>query len=197
MSKDFFHQLKDRLFPSKKDDGPDLPLVIEPLVRNAKYEEAYAEWTASGRVATVVDVLQRQWEASKAQGLSNPAFQVYRSPQSNGFYFNKGLPFKNEEFGFLLDRFQAAVEGLGYRNQIAERRLSDHPRGVHSMERYYLKPELGASFEPPIDQIFGNVHLELISINDEASYLKVMAHVYQDRNYQEARPFDGLVAELF
>lgn len=197
MAKDFFNQLKQRLFPDKPEQGVDLPMVTEPLTRTEKFQSNYEKWLGSPREGVMLDILKRQWAAAGEAGFSNPAFQVYQSPQSNGFYFNKGLPFKDDEFRFMLDRFQGIVQGLGYRNQIAERRHSDHPRGVHCMERYYLKPELGTSLEPPISQIYGNVHLELVLLNEEASYLKVMAHIYQDRNYEEAMPFDGLVNALF
>lgn len=197
MAKDFFNQLKQRLFPDKSEQGVDLPMVTEPLTRSEKFQSNYEKWLGSSRQGAMLDMLKRQWTAAGKAGFSNPAFQVYHSPQSNGFYFNKGLPFQDEEFRYLLDRFQGIVQNLGYRNQLAERRYSDHPRGVHCMERYYLKPELGTSFDPPLNQIYGNVHLELILLNDEVSYLKLMAHVYQDRNYQKALPFEDLVKHLF
>jgi hypothetical protein len=144
----------------------------------------------------MMDELLQQQQLAHSNGHSNQAFQLYQSPQSNGFYFNAATGFSTEEFRFVLDLFQERTEALGYRKQLAERRYSVKPNGVHCLERCYLKPELSSGIEPPIDQIFGNVHLELVLLNDEASYLKVMAHVYNDRNYLKARPFADFAERL-
>ena len=51
--------------------------------------------------------------------------------------------------------------------------------------------------EPPIDQRYGNISLELILYNDKPHYLKLMASVYSDRLYSEPESFSDLVELLF
>ncbi len=197
MPADFFTNLVNRIFPEKESEDDKLPLVTEPLERSIKYKHAYEAWYGSDRFAGMMAALAEQKTSAHTLGLQNQAFQLYESPQSNGFYFNTAMNFSTDEFRFVLDHFCEVTKELGYRPQIAERRYSERPNGVHCMERYYLKPELPATFEPPLDQRYGNVHLELVLLNEQPSYLKVMAHVYQDRNYLEALPFAPFAERLF
>ncbi len=197
MASDFFSNLIERIFPEKGNQGLKLPLHTEALERNTKYKFAYAEWCGSKRMAEMLRVLTQQLEQARVNGASNPALQVYESPQSNGFYFNKMTGFDRNEFHFVLDHFCEITLQLGYRLQIAERRYSERPNGVHCLERYYLKPDVLKEFNPPLDQRYGNIHLELVLMNEEPSFLKVMAHVYHDRNYKQPLGFDALTTHLF
>lgn len=197
MPADFFTNLVNRIFPEKENEDDKLPLVTESLERSIRFKHAYESWYGSERFVGMMSALSQQKESAHALGLQNQAFQLYESPQSNGFYFNSAMNFSADEFRFVLDHFCEVTKELGYRPQISERRYSERPNGVHCMERYYLKPELPATFEPPLDQRYGNVHLELVLLDEKPSYLKVMAHVYQDRNYSEALPFGPFAERLF
>jgi hypothetical protein len=198
MADNFFTNLVDRLFGKSDSDAANkLPFVSEQLKRSARFEAAFAEWQNSERFGEVLDILRREHGEAKQLGPAHQAFQLYETPQSNGFYFNVAVGLAPEEFAFVLEHFREVTEGLGYRKQIADRRLSDRGEDVHCTERIYLKPDLLAGFDPPLDQLYGNVHLELVLLNEQPSYLKVMAHVYQDRNYKEPRSFDGFTEKLF
>ena len=47
------------------------------------------------------------------------------------------------------------------------------------------------------NQKFGNILIEKTEIDRKPSYLKLMANVYQDRLYSEAKPFSELIEQLF
>ncbi|MFN2422930.1 MAG: hypothetical protein ABR572_04070 [Cryomorphaceae bacterium] len=198
MADNFFSNVVDRLFGKSDDGGSDkVPFVSEQLSRSARFKAAFAEWRNSERFSEVLDTLRREHHEAKKLGLAHQAFQLYETPQSNGFYFNAATGLAPEEFAYLLEHFREVTEGLGYRQQIADRRMSERGADVHATERIYLKPDLLAGFDPPLDQLYGNVHLELVLLNEQPSYLKVMAHVYQDRNYKSPRSFDGFTEKLF
>lgn len=198
MADNFFTNVVDRLFGKSDNDAPDnLPLVSEQLTRSARFKTAFSEWRNSERFGEVLDTLRREHGEAKDRGLAHQPFQLYETPQSNGFYFNAATGLEPAEFSYVLEHFREVTEGLGYRVQIADRRLSERGTGVHCTERIYLKPDLLAGFEPPLDQLYGNVHLELVLLDEQPSYLKVMAHVYQDRNYKQPLPFDAFAEKLF
>jgi hypothetical protein len=48
----------------------------------------------------------------------------------------------------------------------------------------------------PLEQKFGNIHVEFLTINDKPDYIKLMANVYSDRNYREAESFENLLVAL-
>lgn len=158
--------------------------------------EAYEDLKNDRRAEEMLAVLKEEHRKAEEKGHANRNFQIYRSPQSNGFYFNAGTGFSTEEFRFLLTLFGEITASLGYTVQTSDRKMTEVETGVRTTERIYLKPSLGTSFEPPIDQRYGNVHLELVLINDAPSYLKVMAHVYMDRNYRAPGSFDEFTGLL-
>jgi hypothetical protein len=45
--------------------------------------------------------------------------------------------------------------------------------------------------------MFGNVSIEKVNINDKPSFLKVLVTVYSDHLYQNAKPFDQFIDDLF
>jgi hypothetical protein len=45
--------------------------------------------------------------------------------------------------------------------------------------------------------LYGNISLEKIRINQQPSYFKLLASVYSDRLYYDAKPFDDLMDRLF
>jgi hypothetical protein len=50
--------------------------------------------------------------------------------------------------------------------------------------------------EPPIDQLYGNISIELHKFNDQPNYIKLMASIYADRLYKIHEDFDELVELL-
>ena len=85
---------------------------------------------------------------------------------------------------------------MGYRLANSDRRFADQPdEVVKTTERHYLKPPLNT--EPPLDQRYGNVLIELVKENEEPRYLKVMVTTYHDRSYQPAQSFDAFLDALF
>jgi hypothetical protein len=61
---------------------------------------------------------------------------------------------------------------------------------------YFLKPEIKAEdFDnPPIKQLYGNIMLERVLLNNQPQYLKIQANIYNDRYYQNALPFNDLLS---
>ena len=65
-------------------------------------------------------------------------------------------------------------------------------------EKFYFKPPLQLPKEGElISQLYGNISLEKIRINHQPSYFKLLASVYSDRLYYDAKPFDELMDRLF
>ena len=69
---------------------------------------------------------------------------------------------------------------------------------VKVTEKFYFKPPLQLPAEGElISQLYGNVALEKVTVNNEPSYIKLLATVYSDRLYQDAKPFDQLMDGIF
>jgi len=68
---------------------------------------------------------------------------------------------------------------------------------VHQTDRYYMKPRRVREPSGPHPQYFGNILMELTSIDGVPAHLKVMATTYSDRKFAEPKPFSDLIEVLF
>jgi hypothetical protein len=87
---------------------------------------------------------------------------------------------------------------LGYHRVSLDRKMEEIQENVRTTEKQYFKPPLSSTdFSTKIDQIFGNVSIEKVNINDKPSFLKVLVTVYSDHLYQDAKSFDQFIDDLF
>jgi len=189
----FSSRILKKLFGSNNDKEP---LVSGKLERSVAFQSEYERWKESSILNSVLGDLQIAYNNSNAHGAYNPAFHVYNSKQANGFFFNTQMRFTDEIYSYILEYFKDRVLDLGYSIYTSDRKLSDKENGVQQVDRHYLKPAL-TDTQPPIDQKYGNVLIELFTLNEEVQYLKVMVSVYSDRNYSVPKPFLEFIEFLF
>jgi len=189
----FSSRILKKLFGGKNDKEP---LVSGKLVRSEEFLAEYRQWKESSVLHSVLGDLQIAYNKSNAFDMYNPAFHVYHSKQANGFFFNTQMRFTKEIYAYLMEYFKETVLDLGYTLYTSDRKLKDKESGVQQIDRHYLKPALSDT-EPPIDQKYGNVLIELFSLDEEIQYLKVMASVYSDRSYKDPKPFLEFMEALF
>ena len=160
-------------------------LFHAPLERSEAHRERLATWLAGERPSLVLERLGLE--------ASDPLRAVrLTTPQADGREFSLGDALELHEPDLLLDLLGERVRGLGYRRQLADTRIGED--GVRR-DRTYWKPKW-ASETPPIDQRFGNILLELRSM-DAGSRLKVLVTRYTDRLYAPALSTSMLWSELF
>lgn len=189
----FSSRILNKLFGVKNEKEP---LVSGKLERSEDFKDQYSQWKDSSVLGSVLGDLQIAYNKSNAFDKYNPAFHVYNSHQANGFFFNTQMRFTEEVYAFLLEYFKDRVLDLGYTIYTSDRKLKDLENGVQQIDRHYLKPALSET-EPPIDQKYGNVLIELFSLDEEIQYLKVMVSVYSDRSYKDPKPFLEFMEALF
>ncbi len=193
MAGEFVQNLLGRIFPKAGRPESKIPFLSGRLVRENSYREAYAKWMDSPELNHDMTVLQNAFENADNQTLG---FNIYRSAQSNGFYFNRNLAIDLIYFPFLFDYFSERVLALGYTIYTSDFKIEEKPAGMQKLEKHYLKPPVDLS-DLPIDQAYGNILIELYYLDDVPLYLKLMANVYSDRNYREPKKFLQLMDILF
>ncbi|MEQ9303603.1 MAG: hypothetical protein RJQ14_06760 [Marinoscillum sp.] len=87
---------------------------------------------------------------------------------------------------------------LDYKKTNSDTTITDKGNIVETVSKHYLKPlNKPATDGESIDQKYGNVLIELISTNDQPSYLKFVANTYNDHKYHDAWEFEKLAEFLF
>ncbi|WP_235114687.1 hypothetical protein [Cyclobacterium qasimii] len=79
-----------------------------------------------------------------------------------------------------------------------DRKIDEINDQVRTTEKLYFKPLISVDdLSDKINQLFGNVSIEKISLDNKPNYLKVLVTLYSDRQYHEAKSFDQFMDKLF
>lgn len=192
----FVHDLLSRLF-GRNADGKATPLPIsEPLKRTEAYAEAYGKWLDSADPDRLRGVLRRMYDHTARGASTHLGFRIYDSPQAAGFYADRSLGLRDREFSFLIDRFRDALLDEGYRVYHSDRRHRESEEGVEVIDRHFLKPDHVEGGDLRSKPGYGNVTLEMVTVNNQPEYLKVMTTRHTGPRMASPKPFEELVELL-
>ena len=190
----FFDNLYQKFFASKATPG--FKLHNEVIKRHAKYLYHYQEWKDSDRPGHIISDYSKSYYLKHSGIESEPGVHVFNSPAANGFAFTYHPSLGKDEFQYLFDLLADKVKLLGYRMVNSDVYVAEKADFIETREKHYLKPPLSA-FDKTTDQYYGNILVEYIKVNDEPSYIKLLANTYSDRLYMEPRPYNELIEHLF
>jgi hypothetical protein len=191
----FFNELIQKIFESEK---PDKPLeIIECVKRTQKEQIQYNKWLQSNQARSTLLKIAEAVELNRLGKKNvNPQVIIAESNYANAL----NIIFNNRDdeaiSRLLMDYFKEMILSINYRIQLNERRIKENQNSVHLSEMYFLKPDIKAEDfnNPPIKQLYGNIIIERVLLNNQPQYLKIQANIYNDRYYQTALPFNDLLS---
>lgn len=190
-------KLISQLFKTSNSGNYNVPVHSELLKRSTKEKFNYAEWVQTGQDLSYLKLLQDNYRLRQKDVRGTIDFQLFQSGPSNGFYFGNHSVFKGDTFSFLFDKLKDRAEEMGYLLKNNHRQYRDVGEKVKCTDTYYLKPPLSYDEDVQnIDQMYGNVHLEMVSFDERPEYVKCMVNIYSDRQYKKAKPFDEFMKRL-
>ncbi len=195
----FFNQIYQKIFPNT-ENGNNPPIEVrETIKRNTSYLQDYQDWIANKSIQKLIEPIQKAYHFKKININSATQVHLLRSGGANGFAITYDPVFGKEAFQFLLDYWKDKIKTLNYQLQIAERRITEKKDYVETKEKYYLKPSirLEAMQNKLCNQLYGNILLEYVQIDERPSYLKVLVTYYVDALFSEVLDYDDLVKILF
>lgn len=195
----YFDKLFGKLFPAK--DSDKAPDVYEVLKRSQQARQQYDKWKESPARHALIEEVAKAYYYKKTDIGSEIDVHLFNTVYANGFAITYHPKIGSKPFQHLADYFRDKVLEMGYRLVNADRRILDRGNYVESIEKYYLKPPLSAEDlaqkSVQNNQLFGNISIEHVLIDNQPSYLKVLASIYSDRQFQEAHSYDDFVSALF
>jgi hypothetical protein len=193
---DFFADLLKKIFPSSTSN--QALSVKENFSVKEKDLQDLETWNESEASKTLYDLVYRNYHYKRAQINESPEVHLFSSVYANGFALSYGPPLDPNSFSLLFLGLSRRIIALGYEQVSLDRKLEEVNEQVKETEKFYFKPPLQLPQEGElISQLYGNISLEKIRINQQASYFKLLASVYSDRLYYDAKPFDELMDRLF
>jgi hypothetical protein len=190
----FIDDVLGKLFPRKS-----LPMNIKENFKQSQFDQDEIEsWIISEEGKSLIDLVAKNYYFKKSGINSHPEVHILNSPYANGFAISYHAPFDEKTFSHIFFAFGRRMLDLGYRRVSLDRKIEEINDDVKTTEKQYFKPPLSnVDFTQKIDQLFGNVSIEKVSINDKPSFIKILVTVYSDHLYQNARSFDQFIEELF
>ncbi|MEQ8910651.1 MAG: hypothetical protein RIC95_15750 [Vicingaceae bacterium] len=192
-------RLLQELFPEKdKGKSPIKEVLVREMIKRSQvFAQDYKVWKEQdmhlGLLAHVNE--------NRHLRLANPDAQVnyfrYTHHLSNGFYFHGEDPWNSNDYQFFVQHLIDLLKGEEYRLNNATKEVVEENGQLKTVEHFYLKPGLKFRRERPYQQLFGNIEIEHRMVEEETNLVKLMAHVYQDRNFQEPLEFDDLMQKIF
>lgn len=187
----FFNQIYDKLFSKNKEQV----LSKEVLERTEREQLEYHEWTESDPAKYLLNRIKRAYYFKKTNIKDEIIIDILNTPYAKGMAVSNLPDADKKTYQLLMDHFKTRVLEQGYRQSGSNRKVQNKPNWVETSERYYLKPPIQT--EIPINQYYGNVHLELVLHDDRPHIFKLQANVYSDSLYEDAYDFEDLVAKIF
>lgn len=192
MSEDF--NRINELFNTNKKPGQSY--IHEVIERTDEELAAFDNWKTLNLHDNLIAELHKQLMDSTSNLIQNTISISGDSTKGFVFGYDDSLCSK-QEFKFLFDLLKERIQGIGYINKLADRRIDSLDQGVQMKERYYFKPKF--SFDESAmkgDQAYGNLTLELFFLDEFPKQLKFHCNIYVDRNYFPAKPYEELLKKL-
>ena len=155
-------------------------------------------WSKSEEAKSIFDLIYTNYHFKKAGINDSPQVHLFSTKYANGFAITFEPPLTSVTFSDFFLTLSQRILVLGYKQVSLDRKMEEKAEQVIETEKFYFKPPLQAPEEGElISQLFGNVALEKITVNNQPSYLKMLVTVYSDRLYQDAWPFEEMMDRIF
>lgn len=199
----FFQDLTEKLFPKKKaEESTREPFLREELKRSSQDKVDFGFWLESEEKQQVVSFIAEQYEKSLASEENVSLFRVLQSGSSGGFILRYLEASSALHFQHLFDYLKDQVRAQRYIIYTSDVRTYDKPNGVERIERHYLKPSWRVLNRKEVNdtgkmnQLYGNITIELHKLNDQPQFLKFLCQYYSDSKFSTPMPFKELMAHV-
>ena len=184
------------LFKEAEQSSLSNPIIHTILERSDKQKSDFYRWSDLGYEQHFFSWLQNCYRTFVNKEQSPKEISFLNTTSKKGFvlYLNRGKRFDRPEY--IMDAIWNRIKKLGYVNYVSDKKSYNTGPYIESSQRHYLKPPLDFSPGNKLNQLYGNVCIELILRNDRPQYLKFSATTYQDHMFQDAYEFSTLIQEL-
>jgi hypothetical protein len=191
----FFDDLFKKVF---KPSGETPMRVKENFTIKDAERADLAQWLKLEESEQLLSIVYKNYHFKRSGIDTHPQVHILDSPYANGFALTYEEPFDLKSFSRIFLAFSQRILALGYEQVSLDRKFEEINEQVKVTEKFYFKPPLQLPVAGElITQLYGNVTLEKVSVDNKPNFIKLLATVYSDRLYQDAKPFDQLMDRIF
>lgn len=192
-------RLLGELFPNKeKNEAPIKEVLVREMIqRNQIFKRDYQKWKSRDMQEGIIEHVGENRMLRIANPEANVNYYRYTHHLSNGFYFHGEEPWTSNDYQFFIQHIIELLEAEEYHLKNATKEVVEENGQLKTVEHFYLKPKLKFRHERPYQQLFGNIEIEHRMLEDRTNLVKLMAHVYHDRNFLEPLSFEDLMQKIW
>ncbi|QHT67727.1 hypothetical protein GXP67_14340 [Rhodocytophaga rosea] len=184
-----------KLFPPSV--SPNEPLVSEVLERSKNDKLGYKKWLQQNKHKELSQIYSLSYFLKKKHITCSANVHIFNSRSANAFSISCAEYIDPKSFQHYFDYLKNTVIGFGYILHRSDREIIDRTQYVETIDRHYLKfPDVVEAGEK-CHQLYGNILIENITIDDKPSYIKLMATYQTDPQYTEPISFLEFTKMIF
>jgi len=197
----YFSDIANKLFPKKETNTvKSEPFLREELKRSSSDKIAYSFWAQSTEKEQVIAFISEQLNITENQNAA--LFRTIDSGTTKGFMLRYLDKTESLHFQHLFDYFKDQIKELQYTVYTSDVRTFDRAEFVERIERHYLKPSWrvlntkAVNDSGKMNQLYGNITIELVKHNDQPQYIKFVCQHYVDSKFSIPLPYSNLMHHI-
>jgi hypothetical protein len=172
--------------------------VCKALPWKTAEEKAYRKWVQQKTFLHWTPCIFKSYHYQKCKVRPSFRLQLIHSAHKNGVVLFFSPEIGKQNFRHLFQFIKDKCLQLGYAHYLSDQRIITHDRYTETIDKHYLKP-------PPRDvpgstlcnQLYGNIIIDLVSINGQPGFIRFYVNTYGDTLFSEPLPFDELMEKVF
>ncbi|TGE28751.1 hypothetical protein [Hymenobacter metallicola] len=171
----------------------------QPLARTSAQQRAHQHWVEQQVYLNWMGPYFKAYHFQKTGVCAKQLrVQLLKEEGRQGALFFYDPSIGPGNFRHLFDFIRDQVLSQGYNASVSDKRLVKHERYTESIEKHFLKPRPhDCTATGRCNQRFGNVTVDLVSINGQPGFIRFFANPYQDTIFTPAASFDDLMETIF
>lgn len=181
-----------------RQQNANVPILHELIQRTNAEKHGYEVWKLNNHKDYITGFLYEQFENRQTAHPADNALLFLNTPQSKGFiYPYNELQASTAEFKYLFDYLKERVAVLNYKVYVSDVKNFARNNYAETIERHYMKPRFAIPAEgESINQLYGNITIELLLHNEQPQQIKLVCQPYFDYKYLAALPFEELMKSI-
>lgn len=187
-----FNEFFNRLLGLKTGE-----ITCKKLERSGKHLTAYKAWVKAQVYLNWTGPFFKAYHYQKA-GLPGPfRVQVVQDEHVRGAVFFYDPAIGENNFTYFFDLLKDRVQTMGYTLHSCDKLEVRHERYTEQVEKHVLTPPASdLSGTSLCNQLYGNILLDYIKVNNHPGYIRFITNVYNDPYFSRPLPFDELLQKV-
>jgi hypothetical protein len=197
---DLLKKLFSKLQPTKTQTSKGAIVSSEKLIRSYQFMDEFSNWKKNPNTSVLLNSLKEDIKNKQLNLQTNYEIGLLDLPSAKGIILHHQNENEYFNLAFLADLIQEKTKEFGYANYQSKIETEELGNEIKVIESHYLKVSIKNLINSEAggqNQLYGNILLENIMVNNQPKYLKILATYYQGRNYSTPLPFSEYLNKVF